>query len=114
MAPDPEVGREFSRPVKAKHEITPLEVFEKVKGKTVMAGEKALEMGGKAYHKIQEKIVSGELKEGAKNVGEAISTKAKGIWDTLSTKVNGMRESKKEEKGKEKESEEMKVEQVKV
>ena len=96
MAPEPETGVQFCNPVKSLRDMTPEEIFGKVRDKTVRAGEKAKEFGGKTINSIQEKLSNVEIKEGAKHVGEQISTKAKGIWEVFSTKVGELREKKEE------------------
>ena len=89
MAPDLETGKEYVRSVKALGDMTPGEMLETVKNKTVHAGEKAVELGGKAYTSIHDKIASGELKQDAKNMGSTISTSAKGLWGSITNKISG-------------------------
>ena len=59
MAPQPEVGRQFCKYNKKLTEMSPEEVLETVKNKTVEAGGKVYDFGGKAVNTIQEKINSG-------------------------------------------------------
>ena len=80
MAPDPATGRQLCNPVKSLAEMSPEEVFDRVKNKTVEAGGKVVDLGGKAINTIHDKISNGDLTEGAKSVGEKITNQAKGIW----------------------------------
>jgi hypothetical protein len=69
MAPDLQAGLEYCKPVRSPNEFKAADVLDKVKNKTVRAGEKVYETSSKAFNSIQEKFKSGEVKEGAKHVG---------------------------------------------
>ena len=62
MAPDPEVGKQSCKNSKNLTEMSPEEVLETVKNKTVEAGGKVYDFGGRAINTIQEKISNGQIK----------------------------------------------------
>ena len=72
------------------------EVFQSAKEKAFWLGGKTKQLGQKGIKKVQDKWESGEIKDGAKNIANGVSTRAKWLWGVVKGKVNELRDKKEE------------------